>query len=82
MLKFRNVCVFGLALGFFMEVDPVSFVSQGSLTSTAEAIVGRPATPVSAAGVARRTTRRNIADVHRHSAFPVIPDWHGRMTVS
>ena len=35
--------------------------SQGvpALVSTAEAVVGRPLTPVSVAGVARRTTRRN-----------------------
>ena len=30
--------------------------SDGSLVSTAQAVVGRPATPVSYAGVARRTT--------------------------
>jgi hypothetical protein len=30
-----------------------------ALVSTAEAVVGRPLTPVSVAGVARRTTRRN-----------------------
>jgi hypothetical protein len=30
-----------------------------SLIPTAEAVVGRPATPVSVAGVARRTARRN-----------------------
>ena len=30
------------------------------LTSSAEAVVGRPLTPLSAAGVARRTTRRVI----------------------
>ena len=32
--------------------------------STAEARVGRPLTPVSVAGVARRTTRRCAADVY------------------
>ncbi len=50
-----------LAFGFFMEAKPVSYVLQGlhgSWMSTAQAIVGRPATPVSAAGVARRTVRR------------------------
>jgi hypothetical protein len=47
-----------LAFVFFMAVNPVSYVFQGSWTSTAEAIVGRPATPVSVAGVARRTARR------------------------
>jgi hypothetical protein len=30
-----------------------------SFISTAEAVVGRPLTPVSVAGVARRTVRRN-----------------------
>ena len=33
----------------------------GVLVGTAEAVVGRPLTPISYAGVARRTTRRNIA---------------------
>lgn len=37
-------------------------LSEGKLSiSTAEARVGRPATPVSYAGVARRTTRRAVA---------------------
>ena len=34
------------------------------LVSTAQAIVGRPLTPVSVAGVARRTTRRCAAGVY------------------
>lgn len=33
---------------------------QGFLVGDAQAIVGRPGTPVSVAGVARRTTRRTI----------------------
>ena len=36
-------------------------VPSGSLVSQAEARVGRPATPMSYAGVARRTTRRSVA---------------------
>jgi hypothetical protein len=36
-------------------------VGSGSMMSEAEARVGRPATPVSYAGVARRTTRRTVA---------------------
>jgi hypothetical protein len=36
-------------------------VPSGSFTSQAEARVGRPATPMSYAGVARRTTRRAVA---------------------
>jgi hypothetical protein len=35
-----------------------------SLVSTAQAIVGRPLTPVSVAGVARRTARRCAAGVY------------------
>jgi len=35
-----------------------------SFVSTAEAVVGRPATPVSVAGVARRSARRCAAGVY------------------
>jgi hypothetical protein len=35
--------------------------SQSSLVSSAEARIGRPLTPMSYAGVARRTTRRAVA---------------------
>lgn len=52
-----------LAFGVLMSADPASIVTRGSWMSQAEAIVGRPATPVSVAGVARRTTRRCIAGV-------------------
>src|SRR5580692_7227842 len=47
-----------LAFSFSLEVDPVSYVLHGSWTSTAEALIDRPATPASYAGVVRRTTRR------------------------
>jgi hypothetical protein len=36
----------------------------GSFISTAQAVVGRPLTPVSVAGVARRTSRRCAAGVY------------------
>ncbi|WP_245435474.1 hypothetical protein [Microvirga calopogonii] len=36
-------------------------ISSGSFISQAEARIGRPATPMSYAGVARRTTRRAVA---------------------
>src|SRR5580704_1655254 len=36
-----------LAFSFSLEVDPVSYVLHGSWTSTAEALIGRPATPAS-----------------------------------
>lgn len=45
-----------LAVGAIIE----TVVDQRLLIAPAEAIVGRPATPVSYAGVARRTTRRMI----------------------
>jgi hypothetical protein len=65
---------------------PVLFASgnfsptpSSSLVSQADARVGRPATPMSAAGVARRTNRRaaatvgaaavGAAAVHRHSCY-------------
>jgi hypothetical protein len=38
-----------------------SILETGSLVGSAEAVRGRPATPVSYAGVARRTTRRAVA---------------------
>jgi len=46
-------------LGERLEIPGV-----GSVVSTAEAIVGRPLTPVSYAGVARRTARRCAAGVY------------------
>ena len=44
----------GLELGERLSIPGVH-----SFVSTAEARVGRPLTPVSVAGVARRTSRRN-----------------------
>jgi len=58
MLSFLKLTIVVLVFGFFMAANPVSYVSHGSWISTAEAIVGRPATPVSVAGVARREVRR------------------------
>jgi hypothetical protein len=51
-----------MAFGAVMVGDllPGGFVPGGVLVGEAQAIVGRPMTPVSAAGVARRTTRRMI----------------------
>ena len=42
------------------------FLPRGAhgLVATVEAIVGRPLTPVSVSGVARRTSRRCAADVY------------------
>lgn len=40
--------------------EKISFTQPGSMISTADAIIGRPLTPMSYAGVARRTTRRAV----------------------
>jgi len=47
-----------LFVGAFMDVSPATLQSKGSIISQAEAVVGRPATPGSVAGVARRSSRR------------------------
>jgi hypothetical protein len=44
-------------LGLFM-VDDVAPLTSGPFVTRAHAIIGRPMTPMSYAGVARRTTRR------------------------
>jgi hypothetical protein len=62
-----------------VEIDPVSIATTGAGTSEALARVGRPATPGSVAGVARRTTRRTV----RRSAIYVntLPAGCVRVTV-
>jgi hypothetical protein len=55
----------GLLLGGFVLMcalelgETLSIPGVHSLIPQAEAVVGRPLTPVSVAGVARRTARRN-----------------------
>ena len=53
------ICTICLELGERFEIRGVH-----SFVSTAEAIVGRPLTPMSYAGVARRTARRCAAGVY------------------
>jgi hypothetical protein len=47
--------------GCLMVSEPASLLQSGSLVTGAEARIGRPLTPMSYAGVARRTTRRAVA---------------------
>ena len=49
---------------FFELGERVEIWGVHSFVSTAEAVVGRPLTPVSYAGVARRTARRCAAGVY------------------
>ena len=48
-----------IGLGALELGERLSIPGIHSFVSTAEAVVGRPLTPVSVAGVARRTARRN-----------------------
>ena len=48
-------------IGALLVVDSFVPAGLGLMGSPALAIVGRPMTPVSVAGVARRTTRRSVA---------------------
>jgi hypothetical protein len=51
--------------GICVEVgDRFGIQGLQSVVSTAQAVVGRPLTPVSYAGVARRTSRRCAAGVY------------------
>jgi hypothetical protein len=52
----RYMLMFGLAAAGFLWNGEVRPTFQGDLVAVAEAVVGRPATPVSYAGVARRST--------------------------
>jgi hypothetical protein len=49
-LTIRNCIILALSLLTFLEVDPVSLVTNGSLLPEANARIGRPATPGSVAG--------------------------------
>ena len=79
MSKLGRLTIFMLAAGLFVEVDPASIFLQGSATSEALAVVGRPATPGSVAGVARRTTRRTVRRTSRYVA--ALPGGCGRVTL-
>lgn len=61
MMKKSTLGLMALALALgFGDIQPGAGIEGWSLVKEAHAIVGRPLTPVSAAGVARRTTRRVI----------------------
>jgi len=50
----------------------ISSFAEASLIAPAQARVGRPLTPVSYAGVARRTTRRAVVATSAVAAQPVV----------
>lgn len=53
-----------LAIAAFDRGAPVFFPGAGGVVGAAEARVGRPLTPVSVAGVGRRTVRRCAVGVY------------------
>jgi hypothetical protein len=53
---FRYVCILGLVAAGWLWNGEIRPNAHGGLVATAEAVVGAPATPVSYAGVARRST--------------------------
>jgi hypothetical protein len=50
----------GIGFCVLLTDEQASLINQGWLGSQAEARIGRPLTPMSYAGVARRTTRRAV----------------------
>ncbi len=50
-----------LGIGLLLVSEHASLDGTGPIVSSAEARIGRPLTPMSYAGVARRTTRRAVA---------------------
>jgi len=70
----RAILVGVVGAAALMVSDNASF-NSGSLVTTASARIGRPLTPLSYAGVARRTTRRAVvygAAVGAAYAAPVV----------
>jgi hypothetical protein len=57
----NSVIAFGAAAAAMLWSGDIPTSERGSLVSTADARIGRPLTPFSYAGVARRTTRRAVA---------------------
>jgi hypothetical protein len=93
MSKAREIVLCAAALAAFaagLSWNGTSYVVESGLFSAAEARVGRPLTPMSYAGVARRTTRRAVAvgaaatvgaaGVYYGSSCAQVVDAYGRVT--
>jgi hypothetical protein len=68
----RSVLFFIFLVAIFIGLIGVSF-PVNPIINEAEAIVGRPATPGSVAGTARRTTRRVVRRVAIGTRVTVLP---------
>jgi hypothetical protein len=60
-----------VGIGCLFVSEKIASTTSGSLVSEAGAIIGRPLTPMSYAGVARRTTRRAVVAAPVYAA-PVV----------
>ena len=67
VLPFALATIVGV--GALFASDHVSPTKPGSLVTEANAIIGRPLTPMSYAGVARRTTRRAYGAYGAYGAY-------------
>lgn len=92
MIRLRQSALVALgSIAFAMGLSGNVTVNVKSLVSEAEARIGRPLTPMSYAGVARRTTRRAVtagaavgtvgaAGVYYGSSCVQVVDAYGRVT--
>jgi hypothetical protein len=73
MRLLQFVLVTAVCGGVLLGSEQAIRSTTGSLVSQASAVIGRPLTPLSYAGVARRTTRRAVAvGVAVGAAAPVV----------
>jgi hypothetical protein len=83
--KLLRIALSGIiGIGCLFLNENMSPTKPESLVTTAEARVGRPATPMSYAGVARRTTRRAVgagaaAGAYYGSSCVQVVDAYGRI---
>jgi hypothetical protein len=90
MIRSRQLMLIALASVAFaagLSGDGTARFKNSSFFSEAEARIGRPLTPMSYAGVARRTTRRAVAvgavgaaGVYYGSSCVQVVDAYGRVT--
>jgi hypothetical protein len=64
ILVFLSVAVATAAFGLIWNGNVTSYNKKTGLVTEAQAIIGRPLTPLSFAGVARRTVRRCAVGVY------------------
>lgn len=66
-----------VGVGCLFVSEKLSLQNPQSLVTEAHAIIGRPLTPMSYAGVARRTTRRAVYGAAAYGAYAYHPPVYG-----